>query len=168
MKEEEMKRGQVFRVAVGTVAAAALALAIPAYATPPQSQSFTASQLDSMSCAGFEANIERNFTGQETVYFDEQGRPVRVRVIAEMRGSVTNSVTGKAVALRGQIQVVIDVTVGSTTFVGPVFMANDPGAGSVIRDTGRVVFDADGNIVFEAGPHDAIDTNGAVFCGAVS
>lgn len=152
---------------LGTAVAVALALAAPSRAARPESQRFTATALDSMTCAGFDANIERTFTGRETAYFDQHGNVVRVQVLADMQGSVTNSVTGKTVSLRGHIQVIIDVRTGSTTFVGQVLMANAQGAGSVITDTGRVVFDSDGNIVFEAGPHDAIDSNGAVFCSAV-
>jgi hypothetical protein len=175
MKEEEMKRVQDFRTGetmrrsmlLGAVTAVALALVVPAHATPPQSQSIAATQLDSMSCAGFDANIERDFTGRETAFFDQQGNVVRVQVAADMSGSVTNSVTGKTVALRGHIFIDINPATGSATWVGPVWLGNDPGAGSVIKDTGRIVFDANGNIAFEAGPHDVIDTNGAVFCAAV-
>ena len=151
-----------------TAAAFALALAIAAHATPPKSESFTTTSLDSMGCSGFDAIIERTFTGRETVYFDRQNNAVRVQVVADMRGSVTNSTTGKTVALRGHIVLVIDPSSGSFTFVGPVFMANAPGAGTVITDTGRIVFDDDGNITFEAGPHEVTDTNGAIFCSAVS
>jgi hypothetical protein len=153
---------------LGTSVVVALGFVLPAHAAPPQSQSFTFTALDSMSCAGFDATIERNFTGREAAYFDQQGNVVRLQVLADMRGSVTNSVTGKTVALRGHIQVITNVTTGSTTFVGPVLMGNSQGVGSVIKDTGRIVFDPDGNIAFEAGPHDAIDTDGAVFCSAVS
>jgi hypothetical protein len=150
------------------VTAVALALAVGAQATAPKSESFAATSLDSLSCTGFDAIIERIFTGRETVYFDRQADAVRVRVVADMRGSVTNSTTRKTVALRGHIALVIDPSSGSFTFVGPVFMANDAGAGIVIEDTGRIVFDADGQITFEAGPHEVTDTNGAIFCSAVS
>jgi hypothetical protein len=154
--------------AVLAAATIGLAVTVPAHATSPVSESFTTTSLDSIRCGGFDAIIERNFTGRDTVYFDRQGNAVRVQVLADMRGSVTNSATGKTVALRGHIFLVFDFNSGSTTFVGPVFMANDAGAGSVIKDTGRIVFDADGHITLEAGPHDVTDTDGAIFCTAVS
>jgi hypothetical protein len=153
---------------LGTGVAVALVLALPARATPPESYIFAATAFDSVSCAGFEAKIERSFTGRETAYFDQRGNVVRVQVVADMRGSVTNAVTGKAVALRGHILLLIDLTAASTVFVGPVIMANAAGAGAVIEDTGRIVFDADGNVTFAAGPHDVIDGEGAVFCLAVA
>jgi hypothetical protein len=166
-KEEEMRRLRRLSTLLGGLVTVALAFALPAQATRPQSQSFVFTQLDSMSCAGFDANVERNFTGRETAYFDKQGSLLRVHVEAAMRGSVTNSVSGKTVALRGHISIDIDPVTGAAKWAGPVFMGNEPGAGSVIKDTGRIVFDANGSITFEAGPHDVIDTNGGVFCTAV-
>jgi hypothetical protein len=152
---------------LGAGVAAALALAVPALGAPPVRDSFAVTVPDAVSCAGFAANIERSFSGRVTAYFDQQRNLTRLQVVAEMRGSVTNSVTGKSVALRGHIVQVVDAATGSTAFVGAVFMGNAPGAGSVIQETGRIVFAADGSIAFEAGPHDVIDSNGDVFCRAV-
>lgn len=152
---------------LGIVAAVALALALPARATPPLSETFTDSGIDVASCDGFDAIIERNFSGRATVYFDNEGNPVRVQVLVNVTGSLTNSVTGKSLPLHGHVLFVDDFTTGLVTFVGPVFIVNERGAGSVIKDTGRIRFDGD-EMVFEAGPHDAIDTNGEIFCTAVA
>ncbi len=151
---------------LGISVAAALALAIPVGATPPFSETVAEPALDVMSCNGFDAVIERTFTGRVTVYFDNQGNPLRVQINVAMTGSVTNSVTGTSLPLRGHIHVVDDFRTGVVTFVGPVFLANDPGRGSVIRDTGRIGFSGD-DIVFQAGPHEAID-NPEVLCTAVA
>jgi hypothetical protein len=151
---------------LGITFAAALALALPAGATPPVSETVTESAVESVSCDGFDAVLERNFSGLVTVYFDNQGNPVRVQVHATMTGSLTNSVTGTSLPLRGHILLVDNFTSGVVTFVGPVFLANDPGRGAVITDTGRVSFSGD-EIVFEAGPHDAND-NPEVLCTAVA
>ena len=48
-----------------------------------------------------------------------------------------------------------------------------PGVGVVFHDVGRVVFDAAGNLMFEAGPHDVLNTAGAHavranFCAALT
>lgn len=151
---------------LGITVAVALALALPAGATPPVSEMVTESAVESVSCDGFEAVLERNFSGLVTVYFDNQGNPVRVQVQAAMTGSLTNSVTGTSLPLRGHILLADNFTTGVVTFVGPVFLANDPGRGAVITDTGRVSFSGD-ELVFEAGPHEAID-NPEVFCAAVA
>jgi hypothetical protein len=154
------------RTFLGITVAVALALALPAGATPPLSEIVTESAVESVSCDGFEAVLERNFSGLVTVYFDNQGNPVRVQVQVAMTGSLTNSVTGTSLPLRGHILLVDNFTTGVVTFVGPVFLANDPGRGAVITDTGRVSFSGD-ELVFEAGPHEAID-NPEVFCAAVA
>jgi len=151
---------------LGITLGAALALALPAGATPPMSETVTESALESVSCDGFDAVLERSFSGLVTVYFDNQGNPVRVQVHAAMTGSLSNSVTGTSLPLRGHILLVDDFTTGVVTFVGPVFLANDPGRGAVITDTGRVSFSGD-EIVFEAGPHDLID-NPEILCAAVA
>jgi hypothetical protein len=151
---------------LGITVAVALALALPAGATPPLSEIVTESAVESVSCDGFETVLERNFSGLVTLYFDNQGNPVRVQVQVAMTGSLTNSVTGTSLPLRGHILLVDNFTTGVVTFVGPVFLANDPGRGAVITDTGRVIFSGD-ELVFEAGPHEAID-NPEVFCAAVA
>ncbi|HEU5277636.1 MAG TPA: hypothetical protein VFU26_01905 [Gaiellaceae bacterium] len=144
----------------------ALALAVPAAATPPLSEDATDASLEAVDCGGFDAVLERHFTGRITVFFDSTGNPVRVQVHAAMTGSITNSVTGTSVPLRGDVFVIDDFASGVTTFVGPVFLANQPGLGSVITETGRISFSGD-EIVFEAGPHDLID-NTSLLCDAVA
>ena len=151
---------------VGIAFAAALALALPAGATPPLSETVTESAVESVGCDGFDAILERSFTGLVTVYFDNQGNPVRVQVHAAMTGTVTNTVTGRSLPLRGHILLVDNFTTGVVTFVGPVFLANDPGRGAVITDTGRISFSGD-ELVFEAGPHEA-NNNPEIICAAVA
>ena len=150
------------------VLAIAIALAAPASAAPPASERFTDRAAEPVSCDGFDALLERRFLGTVRTYFDNEGAPIRLQVKAAMTGSVTNSVTGKRVSLRGHVQLVDNLLTGTSTFTGQVFMANRHGEGVVIHDTGRVVFDADGNVVFEAGPHDAVDAGAQVFCDAVT
>jgi hypothetical protein len=43
-----------------------------------------------------------------------------------------------------------------------------PGAGNIFADVGRVVFDADGNIIFEAGPHQFLHGDVASLCAAMA
>jgi hypothetical protein len=159
-----MKRRFAF---LGAAVLGVLALALPAGAAAPFTDTFAESGSEPIPCDGFDAILERTITGRVTVYFDNEGNPLRAQVHATMAGSVTNSVSGKSVALRGHIHVIDDFRSGILTFVGPVFLANAPGDGSVIRDTGRIRFLGD-EIVFEAGPHEAIEEGAAVFCAAVA
>ena len=144
-----------------------LALALPAGAAPPFTDTFAESGSEPVPCDGFDAILERTLTGRVTVYFDNEGNPLRVQVHATMTGSVTNSVSGKSVGLRGHIHVVNDFRSGVATWTGPVFLANAPGDGSVVTDTGRISFVGD-EIVFEAGPHQVIEEGAAVFCAAIA
>jgi hypothetical protein len=43
-----------------------------------------------------------------------------------------------------------------------------PDGGTVIADVGRLVFDAEGNVTFEAGPHPALHGDFAALCAALS
>jgi hypothetical protein len=164
-RREKVMRKSTF---LGTVAVLAIAFAAPAVATPPVAERFTDSAAEPVPCDGFDALLERHFSGTVRTYLDNEGTPIRMQVTARMAGSVTSSVTGKQVLLRGRIQLAQDLITGTTGFTGPVFMATDRGRGVVIQDTGRIVFDADGNVVLEAGPHDAVDLGAQIFCDAVS
>src|SRR5919197_2207906 len=83
-----------------------LALALPAGAAPPFTDMFAESGSEPVPCDGFDAILERTLTGRVTVYFDNEGNPLRAQVDATMVGSVTNSVSGESVALRGHIHVI--------------------------------------------------------------
>ena len=50
--------------------------------------------------------------------------------------------------------------------MGLRFRVAFPGLGVVLLDAGRIVFDADGNVVFEAGPHQIVNEDFAEFCAA--
>lgn len=72
--------------------------------------------------------------------------------------TITETANGTTLTMQNQaFQVVItynaDGSANTTTFHGPVFIFTVPGGGAVLLDVGRVTFDSDGNVVFEAGPH---------------
>jgi hypothetical protein len=64
--------------------------------------------------------------------------------------------------------IVIDLVTGETTINGAPAHVTAPGEGIVIHDTGRIVFDANGNVTFEAGAHDQADQDPLqVYCSAL-
>ena len=63
----------------------------------------------------------------------------------------TNSVTGLTVHEHGHFIETFDLRTGTVTVTGNQEVANRPGTGVVVQDTGRIVFDADGNVVLFAG-----------------
>jgi hypothetical protein len=54
----------------------------------------------------------------------------------------------------------------TTTYDGPVYVFTVPGGGVVLLDAGRLVFDRQGNILFEAGPHQSLHGDVGAFCAA--
>ena len=74
---------------------------------------------------------------------------------------------GTVVAIRGSIHFVFDASNGTFAFDGQVFMANRPGAGVVIQDTGKYLVGPDDQVLLDAGPHDVEDIGPSIFCSAL-
>jgi hypothetical protein len=109
-------RRQFALLAVAVLGAATLAISVEA--RPPFTETFAESASEAVPCDGFEAILVRSFSGRVAVHFDNTGDPARAQVHATMTGSVTNSATGKWVALRGHIHVVDDFRSGVVTWTG--------------------------------------------------
>jgi len=81
----------------------------------------------------------------------------------------TNSVTGEAYKGSYDWSVMVDFSItpplGSN--VGMVYRITIPGAGAVMLEAGRIVTDRDGNVYFEAGPHQLSDGDFGVLCAAL-
>jgi hypothetical protein len=86
-------------------------------------------------------------------YYDADGNPVRVVDQGGFVESDTNSVTGKTLPFRQDWVETFDLLAGTRNVVGKAFLMTDPGQGVVIRDTGRVLFDAPEHVIFESGPN---------------
>lgn len=153
-------------VCVLAVLAAGLATAAAAN-TLERTETFTVDISGTDRCKGFKILASGTLTVRVTTYFDSGGAPIKIHVHASRDQTLTNSVSGKAIDLRGSVLVVVDLQTGWETWLGQVIMSNDRGVGSVIQDTGKIVFDSDGNPDFIAGPHDAI-TNPEVVCAALA
>jgi hypothetical protein len=91
------------------------------------------------------------------VLYDAAGNPIR----AQVHGNIEGTVTANGITLREieHGQTFYDLTDGSQTLVGLIFR---------VADVGRLVFDAEGNVTFEAGPHPALHGDFAALCAALS
>ena len=149
-KEFLMKRR--IRLAIAGVTATLL-LAIPsaASAQPPvrESASFTFS--DFIQCDGFQDQFTDFFNAKAATYFDSAGTPIRIIIHWEHHSNDTNSVTGLTLHEHGHFTETDDLLTGTATITGNQEIINRPGTGVVVQDVGRVVFDADFNILFFAG-----------------
>jgi len=120
------------------------------------------------SCDGFQNVFSGEISLRVTTYFDAAESPSRVQIHATGEEIDVNSITGKSISIRGNWLIKIDLVSGTFTLAGQFIMSNEPGQGNAIHSTGRLVFDADDNAVFSAGPHEVLETNGEIFCTALS
>jgi hypothetical protein len=152
--------------------AVALALLAPtaALATPPDTfriphQDTFIDEGASAAC-GFDVLFEVSGIQTIQVLYDAAGNPIRVQVHGNIQGTVTaNGITLREIE---HGQTFYDLTDGSQTLVGLIFRVFLPDGGTVIADVGRLVFDAEGNVIFEAGPHPALHGDFAALCAALS
>ena len=100
-------------------------------------------------------------------FFDNAGIPIRVQVHVNFNGTITNSETGRTVRDPGHHTVTIDLEEGTQTFAGMVFAITVPGEGIAVLDAGKVVFDAEGNVIFVGGPHQFLEEGPALICAAL-
>jgi hypothetical protein len=104
-----------------------------------------------------------------TDFFDDEGRlEQRLRHII-LSATLTNLVTGTVVdGVHEALMVDRDFTTGAVTRHGLRLIVTVPGLGVVLLDAGTFVIDADGTVVFEAGPHQLLEGDVAQFCAAMS
>ena len=127
----------------------------PASAREPQREVFRFAGSFLVGDCGGGVVLTDTFTEVDTVttFFDASGNPIRVQVHANFDGVITNSASGNTYRDPATFTVVEDVVNGTVTFRGEFGAIVAPGVGIVIQDTGTITFDADGNIIFQAGPH---------------
>jgi hypothetical protein len=161
-------RGRALCASLGA-ALFALALAAPAAAVPPEKvviEDLHIEQVDSTSC---DFPFREVFDGRVTIttFFDEQGNPTRVTFHLPFHGTLTNEATGESVSADQVLVETDDLEEGTISWLGLRFRVTFPGLGVVLLDAGKIVFDADGNVVFEAGPHQVVNEDFAEFCAAL-
>lgn len=132
--------------------------ATPAAGTAPQVVIFEDEGffgLPDLNCKGFKllyTLLDERVT--EITYFDEEGNPTRVLDTFEVTGLFTNSKTGETFRDHAAGHVEIDLSTGVVSVAQLGFLYHSAGEGLLFLDAGRAIFDADGNLVFSAGPAD--------------
>lgn len=145
--------------------------AAPAVADPPTT---TVLVFDDLTIEDFTCGflIVEVFDGtvRITTFVDDQGNPTRIRIAALFQGTLTNPETDESI--RGQQELIIFLDVEQPaveTWAGLRFRAVFPGAGAVLLDAGRLIFDVDaGEVLFEAGPHDVFHEDFEAYCAEFS
>ena len=155
-------------------AAALLAASTADAAGPLQLGPFTDTyDFIGMNCDGFDIRIQGSETQRFTVFFDTAGGVTRVvKHDSAPHDTLTNTVTGKSIVVRAEFDETMTPIPGADeatkTVVGYRYLVDEPGAGAIVRDVGRIVYgDFEQTIVLrEAGEHDlALDSSFApTFC----
>ena len=134
-----------------------LLMAKPAGATPPSVETFhEEGEFLFADCGTFQLTETFTVDVRVTTFFNAQGDAVRATEHVNFVGVITNSLSGNTYPDPGHHQRVIDLTTGEETVVGLVFLTPVPGLGPVLHDTGKVIFDANGDVTFVAGPHNVL------------
>jgi hypothetical protein len=140
---------------------AATAAAVQPTAT---TQQFHRSSPNFLSCPGFDVVADFDITRVSTTFYDSEGNPIRIARHLTYVGTLGNPLTGRSLADEGNVLVTINLAAGTTTFDGKGRVDTVPGLGVVFHVSGRMMFDAGGDLVFEAGPHDDLDNNLGGLC----
>jgi hypothetical protein len=120
-------------------------------------------------CGTFTIHVSYAGWIRTTTSFDQSGTPVELRIQLNLQGTVTNLQTGKTVSDYESPIVVIDLATGDFTVNGTSAHVTAPGEGIIIQDTGKITYDAEGHVTFEAGPHDQGDQGSLeAYCSALS
>jgi hypothetical protein len=115
---------------------------------------------------GFPVTVDISGVQTVQVLYDAAGNPIRVQIHGNTEGTLfVNGITLRDI---DRVQTFDDLVEGTHTEIGLLFRVLLPGGGSVIADVGRLVFDAEGHLIFEAGPHPALHGDFAALCAALS
>jgi hypothetical protein len=158
-------------LAVGGVLAASPATALAA--TTPLTGSFafedqfTVQPGDPASCS-FPVAFDLQVRGTFQLFLDAQGQPTRLLLHEHWTG--TGTANGKYVTEHATQNNSVDLISGATATAGQIH-DQIPFGGVVIHDSGLLRFDGNGNLTFEAGPHQGFNGDPTAiqeFCAALS
>jgi hypothetical protein len=145
---------------------ASLAIVTPASAAPPLHETFVVNvpEFADLGC-GFPVLVQPNGIIRVTTFFNANGTPVR-RVITITEGvfSATASANGKTLDYIAPNPVIEDLVSGTAIIVGLRARLSPPLGGTLLIDAGRVVYNASGEVVFEAGTHALVDGDTDELC----
>jgi len=168
-----------FKLLAPLVILASLALSAgpAAAAAPEQFGPFTESGSFTVDCGTFEATVTGTVTTHFKVFFDADGNVTRFQQFVLAPHDVwQNTQTGKSIVVRGQFEQTGTRIAGTDEFrltvVGHRYLVNEPGAGVIVQEVGRIVYAdlTEQAIISMAGMHDLASEAliGPTICGAIS
>jgi hypothetical protein len=156
------------RLAWSSTIALFLAASATVLAAPPSVVEFDFTENSLLHCGAFDILIEGEGSARITLFFDKTGTPIREDFFGRYKGSLTNSVTGyQLFDAPSTIRMTTNFETGTLTQVGAWFTVTAPGAGTLVFEAGRLVFDGPGPPVFIAGQHLPPPDQIAALCSAL-
>ena len=139
------------------VAIVALLLAAPpVLAIPPEHFVVTFDEAPWLiaDCGGYTVETDALITIKGTTFLNKDGEATRVATLWQIDAVYSSPETGVSATMNSEtFHSVLDVETGEQRSSGVQFHLVVPGAGTLLIDAGRLVFDDDFNITFAAGPH---------------
>lgn len=175
--------GRLARMTIGVLVATAgmaATMATPAAADQPVVvEDFTDSAdfviPGEFSPCGFDVRVQEEVSVRVTVFFDQDGETRQVK--GHVRGTTHYSLPEGDVVVTEHwvINEFVELPPGATpetdplgvTIVGKPFNAHAGAGGILINDSGRIVFDENGEVVAVNGPHEAFFGEFDDFCAAL-
>jgi len=158
------------------ILAALALLAAPATASASASRQVDLISVDSSSqtdsFCSFPLTEHQSGTYQVATFFNSAGDPTKA--IITVRSHYTVSLSGNGKTLSGvqpyaeKDVLNADGDAVSRARMGVIWQFRIPDGGLVLVETGRIVYDADFNVVFEAGPHPVSDGATEALCNYFS
>ena len=150
------------------VGAVALVAASTATAVPPVVELGPYPGFTDTALCGFPIVTSFDGTVRTTTHLDQSGNPIKI-IQTFPNITVTLAHGDTTVTTKGPAHVTVsfaaDGSVESTAIEGMSANITLPGVGRLFFDVGRVVWDADGNIVSESGLHQIFGTaDASAFC----
>jgi hypothetical protein len=158
-------------IAVATLVTAAVLVATPtAQADQPElthREPIVFDQFDTTSCSFPFREIAEGVVSR-TVFVDERGIPTRIRTHVRLDGTAVNEANGKTAQLQENLVINTRMDSGERTWSGVRIKVTMPGGGALLIDVGRVVFGANGEVIFEGGQHQLLHEDFADLCEAMA
>ena len=114
---------------------------------------------------GFPVTADLEGLGRFEVRLDAVGNANDVAIHISRTGTLSGN--GVSLSEFDRINLFIDLRTGGQTEAGIEFRVSPVGGSPVVFDRGRLVFDANGNVTFVAGPHPALDGDFQGLCEAL-
>jgi hypothetical protein len=125
-----------------------------ASARKPAHTEFNETFSNEFPCGTFTGLSSGRLSGHRTTFFNQAGTALLLNFHFRYQATITNTASGKVLTDNAVYNGTQDLVTGVIKVSGVLYNVKDREHGIRIKDIGRIVFDGEGNITFQAGRHD--------------